>query len=89
MQPKPYRQRRSERLLAEAEAAHAYLSSASEARNDFITMLNLEKACKSFRLIAAGVARGRLDPKLEGRIVAAQQGLRERLFNVACTLEEL
>lgn len=88
MQLKPRPHRRSERLLAETEAAHAYLNLATGARNDLVAMLNLEKAVKSFGVISKGVARGRLDPTLEAQILAAQQGLQERLYNVACTVAE-
>jgi hypothetical protein len=81
-------QSRSERLLAESEAAHAYLNCAIEARNDLIVALNLERAFQSFGVISTGIERGRLDPALENRILAAQQGLLERLYNVACAVVE-
>ena len=86
MQSRPHQQRRSERLLAESHAAHAYLNCAMEARNDVIVALNLERAFKSFGVISTGIKRGRLDPTLENRILAAHQGLLERLYNVACAV---
>jgi hypothetical protein len=82
MQSNPRQQRRSQRLLMETEAAHAYLDVAIEARNDLVGMLNLEKAFHSFRTISTGIARGHLDPTLEEQILVAQQGLQERLYNV-------
>ena len=85
---KPRPHRRSERILAETEAAHAYLNLALGARDDWGVTLNLEKAFQSFRLINTGIARGRLDPTLEDRILAARQGLQERLYNVAYAVAE-
>ena len=82
------RQRRSERILAESEAAHAYLDLALEARNDLVGMLNLERAFRSFGTITRAIARGRLDPTLQAEIVAAQLGLQERLYNVAYAVVE-
>ncbi len=86
--PKRRPHRRSERLLAETEAAHAYLNLAMGARDDWGVTLNLEKAFQSFRMINTGIARGRLDPNLEDRILAARQGLQERLYNVAYAVVE-
>ena len=80
--------RRSERLLAESAAAHRYLNLASEARDELIVALNLERAFRLFATISSGIAHGRLDPVLEGRILAAQQGLQERLYNVAFAIVE-
>lgn len=88
MPSNPRQLRRSQRLLAESEAAHAYLNLAAEARDDLIVALNFERAFKSFRMISSGIARGRLDPALEERILAAQQGLQERLYNVAYSIAE-
>jgi hypothetical protein len=83
-----HKQRRSERLLAESEVAHNYLDLAVGARNDLVMILNLEKALESFARISTGIARGRLDPNLEDQILAAQQGLQERLYNAAYAVEE-
>ena len=90
MQPNPNfsKQRRSERLLAETEAAHNYLDLAVGARNDLVVMLNLERAFKSFAKISTAIERGRLDPALEDRILAAQQGLQERLYHAAYAVAE-
>jgi hypothetical protein len=89
MPSKLLKQRRSERLLAETEAAHAYLNLAIEARNDMVVMLNLEKAFRSFRVISTGIAHGRLDPSCEEQLLAAQHGLQERLYNVAYAVAEV
>jgi hypothetical protein len=90
MPPKPrkHKQTRSERLLAESEAAHGYLSFAMEARNDLIVSVNVEKAFQSFRIISRGISRGRLDPTLQNQILAAQKGLQERLYNVVCAIQD-
>jgi hypothetical protein len=88
MPSKPRQQRRSQRLLAESEAAHAYLNLAMEGRDELIVALNLERAVRSFGKISSGIARGRLDPALEERILAAQQGLQERLYNAAYAIVE-
>jgi hypothetical protein len=86
--PKLRAQLRSEQLLAESAAAHVYLDRAIGARDDIVVTLNLERAFRSFRTISRGVAHGRLDPKLEQRIIAAQLGLHERLYNVAYAVAE-
>lgn len=51
-------------------------------KNDLVAMLNLEKAFRSFGRITTGIDRGHLDPMLEQQILAAHQGLQERLYNV-------
>ena len=89
MPPSPRQLRRLERLLAEAKAAHAYLNCAREARNEVISTLNLERACRSYNVISRSIARGHLDPTSEDKLVCAQDGLRERLYNVACAVAEV
>ena len=79
---------RSDRLLAESAAAHVYLDRAIESRNDVVVTLNLERAFQSFRMISRGIARGHLDPELKRRIIAAQLGLQERLYNVCYAVAE-
>ena len=88
MPSKPRHRRRSERLLADAEAAHGYLDCAIGSRNDLIAALNLERAFKSFGMISRRIAREQLDPNLESQLLAAQQGLEERLYNVAYAVVE-
>ena len=72
----------------ESAAAHVYLDRAIGARDDIVVTLNLERAFRSFRMISRGITRGRLDPKLKHRIIAAQLGLQERLYNVAYAVAE-
>ena len=81
-------QRRSERLLTESEAAHTHLNLVLEARNDLVVALNLERAFELFATLSSDIARGRLDPVLKERILAAQQGLQERLYNAAYAVVE-
>ena len=88
MPSKPRHQRRSERLLADAAATHGYLDRAIGSRNDLIAALNLERAFKSFGMISRRIAREQLDPSLEDQLLAAQQGLEERLYNVAYAVVE-
>jgi hypothetical protein len=76
-------QRTFKRLLAETEAAHGYLDRAVDARNDLIVKLNLEKALASFGTVITGIECEPLEPALAERVFAAQQGLQERILNVA------
>jgi hypothetical protein len=83
MTPSPRSQRTFRRLLAETEAAHGYLDRAVDARNDLIVKLNLEKALASFGAVISGIECEPLEPALAEQVFAAQQGLQERLLNVA------
>ena len=79
---------RCARLLAETEAAHGYLDIAISGRNDLIVQLNLERALASLRTISRTIAHRRLDPTFEDQVLAARQGLQERLLNVAYVVIE-